>query len=179
MPRRYPRIDAWPQYWNTGITADEKFGTPSQEIIPVPRPIFTVGGGNDSAIIVEILQITWDYYFGDVNAGRGFKASICTRSRAQQTEVVAELNEPECFWRFQYICRNSTTDIVKGMMRKNTFDYTDDEGRGYLLAVDNIYIQIEGYDETDDNPELYIKLLYRFVRVPLREYIGIVQSQQT
>ncbi len=176
MGKRYSRIDKWAQYWNASIL-ETGVNAATELIVPVPRPIYTVGGIADSAIIIEILQITVDYFFGDEEAGRGFKFAISTRSRSQNTTMVPEIHDPECFFRYQKICKAGTHNIIKGMIAANTFDYTDDEGRGFLIATDNIYYTVESLAGTDRACEVYTKLLYRFVRVPLREYIGIVQSQ--
>lgn len=63
-------------------------------------------------------------------------------------------------------------------------DLTDGAGHGVLIATDNIYFTLystcsaTGTATTSVQANATLALLYRFKRVNLQEYIGIVQSQQ-
>ena len=56
-------------------------------------------------------------------------------------------------------------------------DLTDGAGHGYLVATDQIYLQISS-SNTGATNYCNGKLYYRWKNVNLQEYIGIVQSQQ-
>jgi hypothetical protein len=58
-----------------------------------------------------------------------------------------------------------------------TDDLTDGAGHGFLVATDNIYIQISSV-ATNAPQACRGKLYYRWKNVSLQEYIGIVQGQQ-
>jgi hypothetical protein len=54
----------------------------------------------------------------------------------------------------------------------------DGAGHGFLIATDNIYVQISSVSTTAINP-VAVWLHYRFKTVDLEEYVYIVQSQQS
>lgn len=56
-------------------------------------------------------------------------------------------------------------------------DLTDGGGHGVLVATDNLFAQVAS-NATGFTNTVRIKILYRFKRVSLAEYVGIVQSQQ-
>lgn len=59
------------------------------------------------------------------------------------------------------------------------FDLTDGAGHGILVAVDKFYAQIHStYVAWGGTGGIDFKFLYRFKKVSLAEYVGIVQSQQ-
>lgn len=58
-----------------------------------------------------------------------------------------------------------------------TVDLTDGAGHGVLIGTDSIFVQVTSGGTGNANTVRY-KLLYRWKRVTLAEYIGIVQSQQ-
>lgn len=59
-----------------------------------------------------------------------------------------------------------------------TLDLTDGAGHGLLIASDKLYVQADSTLETADIDSFKFALLYRFKTVGMREYVGIVQSQQ-
>lgn len=52
------------------------------------------------------------------------------------------------------------------------------DGIGMLVATDNLYIQVTNTGTTTLTWSFRGKILYRFVKVGLPEYVGILQSQQ-
>ena len=60
-----------------------------------------------------------------------------------------------------------------------SFDFTDNQGHGILIATDCLTLAINSTNLLESQKfGAQIKLLYRFKSVGLQEYIGIVQSQQ-
>lgn len=62
-------------------------------------------------------------------------------------------------------------------------DLTDGAGHGVLIATDNVWLTAWLNGAVPDigttaQLNVYAELLYRFKKVTLQEYIGIVQSQQ-
>ena len=57
------------------------------------------------------------------------------------------------------------------------FDITDGAGHGFLVATDQIYMQVFTNGATA-TATVRVKMLYRWKNVSLAEYIGIVQGQQ-
>jgi len=57
-------------------------------------------------------------------------------------------------------------------------DFTDGAGHGFLIGTDSIFARLSSVATGIPNVA-NIRLLYRWKSVPLAEYIGIVQSQQS
>lgn len=67
---------------------------------------------------------------------------------------------------------------IAAWQQRVTQDFTDNAGNGILIATDNLYMCI-GSENTGGSDDMTWKLLYRFRTVPVIEYVGIVQSQQS
>ena len=52
------------------------------------------------------------------------------------------------------------------------------DGFGYLLAADSFKIAVDSTNQSSNTAIIDFKLYYRFVDIPLSEFIGIVQSTQ-
>lgn len=56
-------------------------------------------------------------------------------------------------------------------------DLTDGVGHGFIVATDNIFVQVQSTTTSATNT-IRAKILYRWKNVSLAEYVGVVQSQQ-
>lgn len=66
---------------------------------------------------------------------------------------------------------------VHHLITPQVIDLTDGAGHGFLVATDNIFVQVDT-DGFTLQATFAFRVLYRFKEVSLVEYIGIVQSQQ-
>lgn len=64
--------------------------------------------------------------------------------------------------------------MQNGTMEQNL---TDENGHGLLIASDKLYVQLDS-NATTRTQDIAVEILYRFKTVGMREYVGIVQSQQ-
>lgn len=102
------------------------------------------------------------------------EAHISTKNFAA---VLAPLNEPSLIAAFR---RNTTAASASGVVHVEyplQQNLTDGAGHGVLVATDNVYLQI-GSLTTGVQNTMTCWMLYRFKKVNVLEYIGIVQSQQ-
>lgn len=148
-------------------------------------PIVRVGpqsGGQ--AIIMEILKFFVDFPPIDLDAAaataRQRVISFSTTSSGT-TPAVQTLDNPRVLMSTGTDLRNAFTAAGTGLLDNNldprVIDVTDGAGHGILVATDNIYIAANTSGQTGASSFRY-KILYRFKKVSLVEYIGIVQSQQ-
>jgi len=82
---------------------------------------------------------------------------------------------------FAQIGRECTQDADGGGFQVPTvleYDLTDGSGHGVLVASDKLYVQTTQSNSGAASAICAIALLYRFKTVGMREYVGIVQSQQ-
>lgn len=148
-------------------------------------PIVRVGPQTDgNAIIMEILKIFVTYPDVDQdNAAattRSFTWSVATTSSGG-TAAVQPLSNPRVIMFGQREVRNAFTAAGTGMLDiqldPHVIDLTDGAGHGILVATDNIFINVNTTNQAAAG-NYNFRFLYRFKRVSLVEYIGIVQSQQ-
>ena len=147
-----------------------------------PLPIQKVQSGGQQATIVELLKIFVDFpNFPVAVAGQSIMTMGINFSTISFGTTGPTWNEPNVFGRKSLESHNSFT--AAGTMYQlfdggpYELDLTDGAGHGILLATDNIFAQaVSG--ATGLTNTIPFKLLYRFKKVGLLEYIGIVQSQQ-
>lgn len=63
-------------------------------------------------------------------------------------------------------------------MQTQSQDLTDGAGHGLLVASDKLYVNCKSVNDTPTVDAFYFSMEYRFKTVGIREYAGIVQSQQ-
>ena len=146
-------------------------------------PIVRVGPqtGND-AIIMEILKIWADMPIQDLeNAAVTTRSCILALTTYDPSTAAVSFADPRCLAMFRHEIRNAFTAAGTGILDiqedPREMDLTDGAGHGMLVATDNIYLQGQSAGFTAA-VRFNWKILYRFKRVSLVEYIGIVQSQQ-
>lgn len=146
-------------------------------------PIVRVGpqtGGQ--AIIMELLKVYVNMPNPDVEAAgatqRNFAFSIATVAFGT---TLQRLNDPQVIMNINRNTDNAFTAAGTGMLSNavdpEVWDFTDGAGHGVLIATDNLFIQGSSSGQTAADVFRF-KILYRFKKVSLVEYIGIVQSQQ-
>lgn len=65
-------------------------------------------------------------------------------------------------------------DVTNGVLRYN---FQSNDGFGYLLAADSFNVNLRTENSNRSN-SIFWKMFYRFVDIPLAEFVGIVQSTQ-
>lgn len=171
--------DVNPQYIQGSITLTAA-NTFTQ--VQVPTPIVRVGPqtGN-TAIIMELIKLYVDMPALDVDAAaatnRDFNFQLTTVTQASLTTLA----DPNCLARLEQNLRNAFTAAGTGMLQNRidplVWDFTDGAGHGILVATDNIFVAALTSGQAGASQFTW-KLSYRFKKVSLVEYIGIVQQQQ-
>lgn len=174
--------DVNPQYLSGRITLSAANTLTEQGIV---TPIVRVGPQTDGqAIIMEILKIWVDFPAADAavaaQTNRSQLFSVNTGPTAA-TPVVRTFGDPQCIARLNKNLTNAFTAAGTGVLEDSfeptCFDLTDGAGHGVLVAVDTLYIQAQTTNQAAASTFEW-KILYRFKRVSLVEFIGLVQSQQ-
>lgn len=172
--------DVNPQYLSGQVVLSAA-NTPTEVVMGTP--IVRVGTANpEHAIIMEVLKVFVDMPAVDQdNASvfsRYFQISFCTSSFGASVQNIAN---PRCFAAVAQVHRNAFSAGGTGLLDFSrdpyVWDCTDGAGHGILIATDNIFIQASTAQQSLA-ATFPFKILYRFKKVSLVEYIGIVQSQQ-
>lgn len=153
--------------------------------VTLGTPIVRVGQSNPGhAVIMELLKVYVDFPPSDLEgaavADRIKRFSMSTTSSGA-TPAIVPLSNPNCLCKMATNARNAFTAAGTGTLEQQDYpqvwDFTDGAGHGVLVATDNLFIQQE-LDGQNVALTTGFKILYRFKKVSLVEYIGIVQSQQ-
>lgn len=172
--------DVNPQYLRGSITLSAA-NTVTQSI--VGTPIVRVGPqtGN-SVIIMELLSMWVNMPALDLDnaaaTNRGAQFAVSTSS---SPTAITDLQDASNLAFLQHSVRNAFTAAGTGILDVSDdpkyWDFTDGAGHGILVATDNLFFQAStiGYNAA---VTFSFKISYRFKRVSLVEYIGIVQSQE-
>jgi len=152
--------------------------------LTLSTPIIRVGADRSGeATIMELIKVWVNIPAVDLDAAaataRNRQFSMSTTSSGA-TPAVVDLDNPRGLCFLDHGVRNAFTAAGTGIIDYNDvqeWDFTDGAGHGILVASDNIFIQANTAGWTAAAAFTF-KLSYRFKRVSLIEYIGIVQSQQ-
>lgn len=172
--------DVNPQYMHGTVTMSAaNTATTDTQGTPIVRVGPQTGG---KAIIMEILKIFVDMPAVDLdNAAATNRLAQLAFSTVSFGSTATNFAEPRVFAFLQRTVRNAFTAAGTGLLdldySPQVADLTDGAGHGILVATDNIFVQAmtNNYNAAQT---FNWKILYRFKKVDLVEYIGIVQSQQ-
>ena len=153
--------------------------TTSQLALPIQR---IAANSPQQAVVMEVLKI-WAQLpvFGDVanvaETSKSLNIIFSTRNTGTTNQSLAD---PAVFAVARTTQQGAWT--AAGSYAYQEFpivviDLTDGAGHGILIATDSIFIQVVSAATGNTNTAQF-KIMYRWKRVSLAEYIGIVQSQQ-
>lgn len=153
--------------------------TTTQVVLPIQR---IASNAPNQAVILEVLKIWCD--FPDLAAIANVAETVDSMNVNFSTRnfgtTATQFQEPSVFARFTMnrlgaFTAAGTYAYLQNEMR--VVDLTDGAGHGILIATDSMFVQVNS-GGTGNTNTIRFKMLYRWKRVALTEYIGIVQSQQ-
>lgn len=172
--------DVNPQFM-TGVATQSAADTTTTTGYQIP--VQRTSNRSGQAIVMEVLKV--------------FTISTTLPAQASVTETIDSIttaittksfgvtgilfNEPTIISYQQDVQRGAFTAggtyAVAYPDRPRMFDLTDGAGHGFLVATDQVYVQVASSGTGVVN-STYFKIYYRWKNVGLEEYIGIVQGQQ-
>lgn len=163
--------DKYPQTL-TFTAAQTSNDTAATTTLTLPKEVF---GTPSSPTILEIIAIYFEHGANLVENADGYiQCFVSTRDHSTTA------------------CTPATTDVIAWYTRKfqaagtaaslttEAFPFTyrcSWDGFGQLVATDYLYIQVVSANTSTTNT-VRGKILYRFVKVGVTEYVGMIQSQQ-
>lgn len=144
-------------------------------------PITRIPGSGKMVTIVEFLSMTFDFI------SMGSIASVAELIDTQTVGVftqnvggnVVAYDDAACICMRSFTLQGAFTAAGTYGTQYTRFqkvDLTDSAGHGILIATDNFFVQVSSINGRANTVRFH--LLYRFKRVGLAEYIGVVTSQQ-
>lgn len=168
--------DKHPQYLHFSASQSAA-DTTTTTTLSLPKEAFA---HPTSPTIIEILAVyfDWDGNFVEDTEDSIIRCFITTRNSGT---TATNVSDPSLLaWdtlRTTTLQAVGTTGFFVTANYPKMFDCSPD-GTGILVATDNIYIQITNTATLGSVLSCRGKILYRFVKVGLSEYVGILQSQQ-
>lgn len=147
-------------------------------VMPIVRP----ENGRNTATIMEILKV--QYIFGleeqvDPNMQQMvYLAAVPLRARsdaATTATLVADLQDLRVFAPTGFTAITTTSG---SLLKKYPYevDLTDNNGNGMLYASQNMVLHMASIGNTATTNTCIARILYRFVRVGMTEYFGLLQQ---
>lgn len=161
-------LDVNPQ-WFTMVATQSAADTTTTTTFPIPIQRLPNSG---RAQVMEILKIQWQLP-APVEADSSIQGFMSTSSFGT---TATSFNEPRVFTFISAFARITTSGTFF-QITPVISDVSDGAGHGFLVATDNLFLQVVSAGTSLANT-ITAKVLYRWKNVNLAEYIGIVQSQQ-
>lgn len=152
--------------------------------IQVPLPVNRFAESSGKVVIIELLKVLFNMPEADAANTAGGNSMIAACQISTSSLVAYDPNDPKVVTYSETTFRGAFTAAGTFMSIRQdptVIDLTDGAGHGILIATDNIFFAgiTAGFAAAPPaNPAFGAKLIYRFKRVGLQEYIGIAQSQQ-
>lgn len=170
--------DVSPQIMTTVILNLTAANTFTETNIPLPINRFPESSGK--VVIMEILKV-W-FFTSELDANNAAGGSVALTSIRLSTASLTTINQADARviatqeknWRGAFSAGGTSLAVS---IEPQPIDLTDGAGHGVLVGTDNLWLGMitTGFTAAASG---FAKILYRFKRVSLQEYIGIVQSQQ-
>lgn len=159
--------DVNPQFFNfTVVQSGADTTTEGSFQLPID-PVNT--GGARTATVIEVLKLYWETP-NISDADSSLSAFFATRSG------VTTSNNPATIGAFRQQI-NLTTSGELMQIYPVIQDLTDGAGHGVLVAVQTVFCNVVSVTTGNTNT-IRGRMLYRYKKVGIMEYVGIVQSQQ-
>jgi len=174
--------DVKPQYLtiNTATAAGADDYATGSITVPIIRPSSNTP---DQAVIVELLEA--DYYINiadaaDSTAHRGaFLNTHATRVTSDTATLASLALDAQDPTNVGMVTEHGVLTTSGHMLKlyPHKYDFTDQNGNGMLIASDSIILTVGEVGNTASGVST-CRIKYRFVKVGIIEYLGIVAQQQ-
>jgi len=142
-------------------------------------PVARIGGSKTKAIIMEILRVDYYFHIEDDNdnnhASSAFLTTAPSRSEGETCTLVSMAVDMARPLNFANAYEKSLLGTRKEL--PVSVDTSDGNGNGMLIATDRLVLVYGDVDSTAVS-SCSVHIMYRLVEVGIKEYVGIVQSQQ-
>lgn len=140
--------------------------------IEIPLPVTRIAS-DQAPTIIEILKVKYYNYSNYVETDNDIEVFLSTKDISTAARFYGNA---ACFSAFGRAIRITTSGSWVNV-EPFTDDLNDGAGHGILIATDKIFAYITS-GSTGIANQVDVKITYRFKRVSVLEYVGIVQSQQ-
>lgn len=173
MPK-FARLDKAPNYF-TISSLQTGNDTTTVTTVNLPNASIPTQG---SVTIIELIKINLSQMtaWTTIDVGDGWTVGLDT-STPTTTSTTTACAHPSCLWFYTVKPGSTMTSAVGGgFFESKLFDLTDGDGHGLLVATDVLNF-FNMSTATGIANQWVAKVWYKWRRVTIEEYVGIVQSQ--
>jgi len=168
------RQDFFPNYISWTLTEPSADAFVTQRInTPIPRNQVVTG---NKAVVMELLWVEIDIHNLQFNAASETTFFSLSTGMAP-TVTTNDLSDGNCLAYLSMEMDLLTTGAALHTMPQR-YDFQSQDGFGLLLAADAFHCSLLS-TSTGVALQAHCRLYYRFVHIPIFEYVGLVQSQQS
>jgi len=167
------RVDIFPNFL-TGTLSQVVADTFITVLVPTPIPRIQTTRGGNKATVMELLW--WEILLPSIELS-GMLGNITTfLSIGTPPTGVLPFNNPRVVAEVRVDAHINTSGAFV-TMQPFRYEMQSMDGHGYLMAAESFHVSIFSANTAVINPVEW-RLYYRFIDIPLSEFIGLVQSTQ-
>lgn len=131
------------------------------------------------AVVIELLKVFWNLSEVDANPAAGGSLLVAWGQLSTTAKTAIDFGDPKVITIGEKVVRGAFSaggSYAAVSQDPIVQDLTDGAGHGVLIGTDTAFVAMttQGYVAAGN---LNMKMLYRFKKISLAEYIGVVQSQ--
>jgi hypothetical protein len=177
MANKGKRQDFYPNYMSWSLTQGGNDAFVTDKIFtPIPRNQVVTG---NKATVMELLWFEIVCHNLTLNNGGEYIVAALSTGPVPTAATLPELDNGNCLCyvrtEIHLLTSGASVHVQPGNQR---YYFQSSDGYGVLLASDTFHASLDSFNTGVAN-HAHLRLYYRFVQVPVSEYIGIVQSQQS
>jgi len=139
--------------------------------VETPIPRLTTSGGRST-----VMELLWMDLETNATFTGGPDSLLFEMYVGTSASDILGLDNPRVVVDWTYLQQGSSTQGMSSISLPWRYDFQTQDGYGYLLPADAFNIAMLGVDLIQQSLQIRWKLFYRFVQIPIQEYVGLVQS---
>lgn len=166
-------VDIFPNFLTGTITqsADDAFTT---VLVNTPIPRIQTSRSGQKATVMELLWV--ELVVPNIKIDKSLDNVTFQMVIGTTPNVIISFNNPRVFMEQRWDAHFSASGLMITEM-PTVYNMQSMDGHGYLLAAESFHVSIFSVGTGQQNIAEW-RLYYRFVAIPLSEFIGLVQSTQ-
>ncbi len=168
------RIDVFPNFL-TGVISQTVADTFATVLVPTPIPRIQTTRSGNRATVMELLWI--EVLFPNIELSAALANITIFFSIGTPPAVVLPFNNPRVIAEVRIDSHVSSATGAFVTQQPYIYQMQSMDGHGYLLAAESFHASIFSAGTQIINDGQW-RMYYRFIDIPLSEFIGLVQSTQ-
>jgi len=167
------RVDVFPNFL-TGVISQVAADSFATVLVPTPIPRIQTTRSGNRATVMELLWI--EVLFPNIDLSNALANIVAFFSIGTPPTIVLPFNNPRVIAEVRVDSHVNTSGAFV-TQQPYIYQMQSMDGHGYLLAAESFHVSIFSAGTGIINDGQW-RMYYRFIDIPLSEFIGLVQSTQ-